>query len=168
MYLWPTPSKGLRSCCSINCASVPAPYLIKLFFLCLSISTFSTCWQFAHIHPPYKKWCSKPSKYQPIAVISCVSKYRYFQSILNRKILKGLFFRSLQYDSQYGGCKWRSTGYRLDFLTSTFSSSRTDFGEPLDAGLGIPKAIDGVWQVFLRYPLESYNFSLYLYHKFRF
>ena len=32
-----------------NCASVLAPCLVKLFQLCLSTSTFPSCWKFAYI-----------------------------------------------------------------------------------------------------------------------
>ena len=34
-----------------NCASVLAPCLVKLFQLCLSTSTFPSCWRFAYIQP---------------------------------------------------------------------------------------------------------------------
>ncbi|XP_063864361.1 uncharacterized protein LOC135102784 isoform X1 [Scylla paramamosain] len=35
----------------LNCASVLAPCLVKLFQLCLSTSTFPSCWKFAYIQP---------------------------------------------------------------------------------------------------------------------
>ncbi|MPC59381.1 hypothetical protein E2C01_053400 [Portunus trituberculatus] len=38
-----------------NCASVHAPCLAKLFQLCLSTSTFPSCWKFAYIQPVPKK-----------------------------------------------------------------------------------------------------------------
>ena len=38
-----------------NCASVLAPCLVKLFQLCLSTSTFPSCWKFAYIQPVPKK-----------------------------------------------------------------------------------------------------------------
>ena len=58
-----------------NCASVLAPCLVKLFQLCLSTSTFPSCWKFAYIQPvPKKGDRSNPSHYRPIALISCLSK----------------------------------------------------------------------------------------------
>ena len=58
-----------------NCASVLAPCLVKLFQLCLSTSTFPSCWKFAYIQPvPKKGDRSNPSNYRPIALISCLSK----------------------------------------------------------------------------------------------
>ncbi len=69
-----------------NCASVLAPCLVKLFHLCLSTSTFPSCWKTAHIQPvPKKGDCSNPSNYCPTALTSCLSKA--FESILNKKIL---------------------------------------------------------------------------------
>ena len=57
-----------------NCASVLATLLVKLFQLCLSISTFPSWWKFAHIHPvPKKRDRCDPSNYRPIALISCLS-----------------------------------------------------------------------------------------------
>ena len=65
-----------------NCASVLTPCLVKLFHLCLSTSTFPSCWKFAHIQPvPKKGDRSNPSNYRPIALTSCLSKA--FESILN-------------------------------------------------------------------------------------
>ena len=58
-----------------NCASVLVPCLVILFQLCLSTSTFPSCWIFAYIQPfPKKGDRSNPSNYRPIALISCLSK----------------------------------------------------------------------------------------------
>ncbi len=69
-----------------NCASVLTPCLVKLFRLCLSTSTFLSCWKYACVEPvPKKGDRSNPSSYRPIALISCLSKA--FETILNRKFL---------------------------------------------------------------------------------
>ncbi len=82
-----------------NCALVLAPCLVKLFHLCLSTSTFPSCWKFAHIQPvPMKGDCSNPSSYRPIALISCLSKD--IESILNKKILKQLSAHNLLPDHE--------------------------------------------------------------------
>ena len=58
-----------------NCASVLSPCLVKLFRLCLSTSTFPSCWKYAFIQPvPKKGDRSNPSNYRPIALLSCLSK----------------------------------------------------------------------------------------------
>ena len=127
-----------------NCASVLAPCLVKLFRLCLSTSTFPSCWKFAHIQPvPKKGDHSNPSNYRPIALISCLSKA--FESILNKKILKHLSDHNLLSDHQYGFRKGRSTGDLLAFLTESWSSSLRDFGETFAVALDISKAFDRVW-----------------------
>ena len=68
-----------------NSASVLAPCLVKPFQLCLSTSTFPSCWRkFAYIQPiPNKGDRSNLSNYRPIALISCLSKV--FESILNKE-----------------------------------------------------------------------------------
>ncbi len=83
-----------------NCASVVTPCLVKLFRLCLSTSTFLSCWKYAHVQPvPKKGDRSNPSNYRPIALLSCSSKA--FELILNRKIQKHLSTSDLQSDRQY-------------------------------------------------------------------
>ena len=126
-----------------NCASVLAPCLVKLFQLCLSTSTFPSCWKFAYIQPvPKKGDRSNPSNYRPIALISCLSKV--FESILNKKILKHLSLHNLLSDRQYGFRQGRSTGDLLAFLTKSWSSSFRDFGETFAVALDISKAFDRV------------------------
>ena len=127
-----------------NCASVLAPCLVKLFRLCLSTSTFPSCWKFAYIQAvPKKGDRSNPSNYRPIALISCLSKV--FVSILNKKILKHLSFHNLLSDRQYGLRLGRSTDDLLAFLTESRSSSFRDFGETFALALDISKAFDRVW-----------------------
>merc|ERR1712035_293843 len=139
-----------------NCASVLAPCLAKLFSLCLSTSTFPSCWKYAHIQPvPKKGDRSNPSNYRPIALTSCLSKV--FESILNRKILKHLSTHNLLSDHQYGIRKGRSTGDLLAFLTDSWSSSLRDFGETFSVALDISKAFDRVWHKSLISKLPSYG-----------
>ncbi len=99
-----------------NCASVLTPCLIELFRLCLSTSTFPSCWKYAYVQPvPKKGDRSNLSSYRPIALLFCLSKA--FESILNRKIQKHLSTSDLLSDRQYGFRKGRSTGDLLSFLT---------------------------------------------------
>ena len=70
-----------------KCASELAPFLVKLFRLCLSTSTYPSCWKFAHIQPvPKKGDRSNPSNYRSIALISCFSKA--FEFVFNKKIMR--------------------------------------------------------------------------------
>ena len=142
-----------------NCASVLAPCLVKLFHLCLSTSTFPSCWKFAHIQPvPKKGDRSNPSNYRPIALTSCLSKA--FESILNKRILKHLSAHNLISDRQYGFRKGRSTGDLLAFLTESWSSSLSDFGETFAVALDISKAFDrvrGVARISIRGGLNLYQ-----------
>ncbi len=119
-----------------NCASVLTPCLVKLFHLCLSTSTFPSCWKYALLQPVPKN-CDRfnPSNYRPIALISCLSKA--FETILNRKFLKHLSSFSLLSDHQYGFRKGSSTGDLLAFLTDSWSSSLNRFGETFAVALDI-------------------------------
>ena len=110
-----------------NCASVLAPCLVKLFQLCLSTSTFPSCWKFAYIQPvPKKGDHSNPSNYRPTALISCLSKV--FESILIKDIRRkqscwrviGLFFScpSLVVDR-----KFKISRVIRGFVTTPYASS---------------------------------------------
>ena len=126
-----------------TCVSELAPCLGKLFRLCLSTSTFPSCWKRALVQPvPKKGDPSQPSNYRPIALTSILSKV--FESILNRKIWKHLNSRNLICDRQYGFRKERSTGDLLSLLSDSWSSSFRDFGESFAVALDISKAFDRV------------------------
>ncbi len=127
-----------------SCASVLTPCLVKLFRLCLSTSTFPSCWKYAYVQPvPKKGDRSNSSNYRSIALISCLSKA--FETILNSKFLKHLSSFNLLSDHQYGFRKGRSTSDLLDFLTDSWSSSISCFGETFAVALDISKVFDRVW-----------------------
>ena len=119
-----------------NFAFELAHCLVKLFLLCLSTSTYPSCWRFAHIQPVPKK------DDRPIALISCLSKT--FESVLNKKIMRHLSVHKFLSDCQYGFRKGRSTGELLAFRTESWSSSFRDFDETFAVSLDISKAFDRV------------------------
>ncbi len=140
-----------------NCASVLTPCLVKLFCLCLSTSTFPSCRKHAYVQPlPKKGDRSNPSSYSPIALISCLSKA--LETILNMKFLKHLSSFSLLSDRQYEFRKRRSAGDLLAFLTDSWSSSLSRFGETFAFALDTSKAFDRVWQKALLSKQPSYGF----------
>ncbi len=144
-----------------NCASVLTPCLVKLFRLCLSTSNFPSCWKYAYIQPvPKKGDHSHSSKYRPIALLSCLSKAS--ETILNRKILKHLSASNFLSDRQYGFRKGRSTGYLLAFLTNSWPSSLSRFGETFAIALEMLKAYDKVWHKSLLSKLPSFSFYPFL------
>ncbi len=139
-----------------NCASLLTPCLVKLCRLCLSTSTFPSCWQYASVQPvPKKGDRSNPSNYRPIALSSRLSKA--FETILNRKFLKHLSSFNLLSDHQYGFRKRRSSDDLLAFLTDSWSSSLSPFGETFAVALDISKAFDRVWHKALLSKLPSYG-----------
>ncbi len=131
--------------------------LVKLFRLCLSTSTFPSCWKYAYVHPvPKKGDRSNSSNYRPIALLSCLSKA--FELILNRKIQKRLSTSDLLFDRQYGFRKGRSTGDLLSLLIDSWSSSLSRFGETFSVALDISKAFDRVWHKSSLSKLPSFGF----------
>ncbi len=85
---------------------------------------------------PKKGDSSNPSRYRPIALLSCLSKA--FETILNMIILKHLSYSNLS-DNQNGFQKGRSTGDLLAFVTKSWSSSPSRFGEIFPVALDVPK-----------------------------
>ncbi len=140
-----------------NCASVLTPCLVKLFRLCLSTSTFPSCWRYAYVKPvPKKGGPSNPSNYRPIALLYCLSKA--FESILNRKIQNHLSTTDLLSDRQYGLGKGRSTGDLLPLPTDSWSSSLSCFGETFSFAIDISKTFLRVWYKSLLSKLPSFGF----------
>ncbi len=140
-----------------NCTSVLTPCLVKLFPLCLSTSASPSCWKYAYVQPvPKKGDRSNPFTYRPIPLISCLSKA--FETILNRKFLKHLSSFNRLSDHPYGVCKGRCTGELLAFLTDSWSSSLSRFGETFAVALDISKAVDRVWHKALLSKLPHYGF----------
>ncbi len=140
-----------------NCASVLTPCLVKLFSLCLSTSTFPSCWKYAYVQPmPKKGDRANPSGYRPIALLSCLSKA--FESILNRKIQKHLSTFDLLSDRQYGFRKGRSTGDLRSLLSDSWLSSLSRFGETFSVALDSSKAFNRAWHMSLLFKLPSFSF----------
>ncbi len=133
------------------------PCHVKIFCLCLSTSTFPSCWKYAYVQPvPKKGDRSNPSDYHPIALLSCLSKA--FESILNRKIQKHLSTSDLVSDCQYGFRKGCSTGDLLSLITDFWSSSLSCCSETFSVVLDISKAFDRVWHKSLLSKLPSFVF----------
>ncbi len=140
-----------------NCASVLSPCLVKHFRLCLSTSTFPSCWKYAYIqHVPKKGDRSNTYNDSPIVLLSLFPKV--FQTILKKWFLKHLSSFNLLSDRQYGFRKEGSTGDLLAFLTNSLSSSLSCFGETFAVALNIFKSFYRVWHKPLFSKLPSYGF----------
>ncbi len=101
----------------------------------------------AYVQPvPKKGDRSNPSTYPLIALVSRLSKA--FKTTLNRKFLKHLSSFNLLSDHQHGFRRGRSTGNLLTFLTDSWLSSLSRFGETFAVALDISKAFDSLAQSF--------------------
>ncbi len=129
---------------------------VKLFRLCLSTSTFPSCWKYAYVQPvPKKGDRSNPSNYCPINLLSCL--FKAFESILNWKNQKHLSTSALLSDCQYGFHKGRSTGDLLSLRTDSWSSSLSPFGETFSVTLDLLKVFDRVRHKALLSKLPSFG-----------
>ena len=147
---------GFLSIVLKNCASELAHCLVKLFLLCLFISSYPSYWKFVHIQPVLKKGDpSNPFIYLPIALIFFLSDT--FDSVFNNNIMRHLSANNFLSNCQYGLRKGRSTGDLLAFLTESFSSSFRDFCETFAVGLDVSKVFDRVWHKSLISTLPSYG-----------
>ncbi len=139
-------------------------------FLLLFSRTVSSCWHsawsnssvFAYQHLPFLpaesmptdsyNLCLRsvtaltPSNYRHIVLLSCL--FKAFETILNKWFLKHLSSFNLLSDRQYDFRKEHFTGDLLDFLTDSWSSSTSRFGETFDK----------VWHKFLLSKLPSHGF----------
>ncbi len=129
------------------------PCLVKVFRLCLSTSIFPLCWKFTYVQLVIKNVNRfNPSSYRPIALLSCLSKT--FEGILNIKVLKHLSSSNLISNRQYRFRRGRSTGDFLAFLTDSWSSFPSCFGETFAVALEYrkPSIESGTNLYFLNYP----------------
>ena len=124
-------------------------------FVCLSTSTYTSCWKFALIQHVVKKGeRSNHSNYRPTALIFCLAKV--FESVLNKKIMRHLSAHNLSSDYQYSFQKDWCTDNLLAILTESWSSFFRDFCETFAVDLDISKAFDRVWHKSLISTLSSY------------
>ncbi len=120
------------------------PCLVRLFRLCISTSTFPSCWKYACIQLVHKKGDgSNPSNYCPIAFLSCLSKA--FETILNTKILKHLSASNLLSNHHYGFHKGNFIGDHVAFLTNSWSSYLSCFSGTFAIVLDMSKAFNRAW-----------------------
>ncbi len=131
-------------CFRVN--TLPGQTLLSLF-----TSTFSSCWKYVYVQSvPKILDRSNPSNYRPCLSIA-------FETTLNRKIHEHLSASNLLSDRQYCFHKGRSTG-DLAFLSNSWSSSLSSFGETFAVPLDMSKDFDRVWQKYLLSKLPFYGF----------
>ncbi len=132
------------------------PCLVKLFRLCISTSTFLSCWKYAYIQlVPKEGDRSNLSNCLPIALPSCFSKA--FEAILNRKSHKHPPASKLPSDRQCGFRKGPSTG-GLAYLTDSWPSLLSRFCETFAFALDMLKAFDRVLTKYLLSKLFFFGF----------
>ncbi len=114
--------------------------------------------KYAYVQPVLKKGNrSNPSNYRPLVLISCLSKT--FETILNRKFPRHFSSFNLLSYHQHGFRKGRFTGDLLAFLTDSWSSSLSRFGETFAVALDISKAFHKVWHKALLSKLPSFGLN---------
>ncbi len=132
------------------------PALSNFFVTAYQHFTFPSCWKYGYPQPvPKKTDLSNPSNYCPIALLSC--HFKAFEILLNRKILKHLCVFNLLFCRHYGFHKESSTS-DFAFLTDSWLSSLSRFGETFAVAQDMSKALDRFWHKSLLSKLPSFEF----------
>ncbi|MPC59295.1 putative RNA-directed DNA polymerase from transposon X-element [Portunus trituberculatus] len=128
----------------LNPRKAYGPCLAKLFQLCLSTSTFPSCWKFAYIQIVHKKGDrSNPSNYCPIDFIPCMSKVFFYLSSLGR-FLNICHFTILYLISSIASGKVALLLTWCSLLSLCHPLLET--GVTFAVALDISKAFDRVWR----------------------
>ena len=92
-------------------------YTAELFNKCLKESRFSDCWKFSSVFLVFKNFGERSTakNYCPVSLLSVVSKF--FEKLVNNKIIDILEKCRLFSDFQYG---FRSSRSTADLLTVVF------------------------------------------------
>ena len=89
-----------------------APYLEKLFNICLSDGVFPDCFKIAKVTPLFKGGSKQdPNSYRPIALLPCIGKV--FERIISTRLLSFLEKYDILSEHQFGFRKHYSTNHAL-------------------------------------------------------
>ena len=133
--------------------------LAELFNNCFKESCFPDCWKVSSVVPVFKNVGERctAKNYRPVSLLSVVSKF--FEKLLNNKIVGNLEKCGLFSDFQY--C-FRSSRSTADLLTVIFDRIARAFnrsGATRAVALDVSKAFDRVWHSGLFHKLKPYGIS---------
>ncbi len=138
-----------------NCDSMLTRCVVNL--LSLYLHTFYSFWKYVCVQSvPKKGDRSNNSSYRPKSLLSCLSKA--FETILNQEILRHLPASSILPDRQYDFRKSGCTGSLFVFLSNSWPSSFSSFGQTFVVALDMSKNFDRFWHKSLPPKLPSYLF----------
>ena len=154
---------SLPDCISVvvlkNCESELSYILAELFNKCLKESCFPDCWKVSSVVPVFKNVGERSAakNYRPVNLPSVVSKF--FEKLVNNRIVDHLEKCGLLSDFQYG---FRSSRSTVDLLTVASDRIARACNRSWATGavaLDISKAFDRVWHAGLLHKLRSYGIS---------
>ena len=141
--------------CEPELSYIPA----KLFNKCLKESCFLYCWKVSLVVPVFKNVGERSvaKNYGPVSVLSVVRKF--FEKLVNNRIVDQLEKCSLFSDFQYGFRSSRSTADLLTVVSDRITRAFNRSGATRAVALNISKAFDRAWHAGLLHKLKSYGIS---------
>ena len=142
-----------------NCEPELSYILAKLFNKCLKESCFPDCWRVSSVVPVFKNVGERSTAkdYCPVGLLSVVSKF--FEKLVNNRIVDSLGKYGLFSDFQYGFRSSRSTADLLTVVPDRIARAFNRYGATRAVALDISKAFDRVWHAGLLHKLKSYGIS---------
>ena len=141
-----------------NCKPELSYILPELFNRYLKEYCFPDCWKISSVGPVFKNVGKRSTakNYRPVSLLS-VSKF--FEKLVNNRIVGHLEKCGLFSDFQYGFRSSRSTADLLTFVSDRIARAFNRSGTTRAVALDISKAFDRVWHAGLLHKLKSYGIS---------
>ena len=142
-----------------NCEPGLSYIVAEPFNKCLKESCFPDCWKASSVVPVFKNVGERSTakNYHPVSLLSVVSKF--FEELVNNRIVDHLEKCGLFSDFQYGFRSSRSTLDLLTVVSDTIARAFNRSGVTRAIALNISKAFDMVWYAGLLHKLKSSGIS---------
>ena len=142
-----------------NCELELSYILAELFNKCLKEPCFPDCWKVSSVVPVFKNVGERSTakNYHPVSLLSVVSKF--FEKLVNNRIVDHLEKCGLFSDFQYGFRSSRSSADLLTVVSDRIARAFNRSGATRAVALDISKAFDRVWYAGLLHELMSYEIS---------
>ena len=142
-----------------NCEPELSYILAELFNKCLKEPCFPDCWKVSSVVPVFKNVGERSTakNYHPVSLLSVVSKF--FEKLVNNRIVDHLEKCGLFSDFQYGFRSSRSSADLLTVVSDRIARAFNRSGATRAVALDISKAFDRVWYAGLLHELMSYEIS---------
>ena len=141
-----------------NCETDLSYILAELFNKCLKESCFPDCWKVSSVLSVFKNVGKRSAakNYRPVSLLSLVSKF--FEKLVNNRIVDHLEKCGLFSDFQYGFRSSRSTADLLKVVSNRITRAFIRSGATQAVAFDISKALERVWHAGLLHKLKCFFF----------